>query len=95
MKTHNSHQTEPTFIGIDYHKRYSVFCVIDAEGAVVQRGRIEHAQPGAFVALVNLKRKMELSKIGQCIELQGIEHESVITWKIHLGAMGIRLKSDR
>jgi transposase len=52
MKTHNSHQTEPIFIGIDYHKRYSVFCVIDAEGAVVQRGRIEHAQPGAFVALV-------------------------------------------
>jgi len=49
----------------------------------------------AFKEAIILKRKMELSKIGQCIELQGIEHESVITWKIHLGAMGIRLKSDR
>ena len=32
------------FIGIDYHKRYSVFCVLDEAGAVQERGRIDHGQ---------------------------------------------------
>lgn len=52
MKTQLKPTKEPSFIGLDYHKRYSVFCVVDGEGAVVERGRIDHSQPGAFTALV-------------------------------------------
>jgi len=52
MKTQSNIKAEPRFIGIDYHKRYSVYCVLDREGAVVERGRIEHLQPEAFLALV-------------------------------------------
>lgn len=52
MKTPTNIQAGPTFIGIDYHKRYSVFCVLDSGGQVVERGRIEHATPEAFAALV-------------------------------------------
>jgi signal transduction histidine kinase len=52
MKTQLKPTKEPSFIGMDYHKRYSVFCVIDGEGAVVERGLIDHSQPGAFTALV-------------------------------------------
>jgi len=37
---------------------------------------------------------MELSKIGGDIEMQRFEHKWVITQKVHLGAMGIRFKSD-
>lgn len=43
---------EPSFIGIDYHKRYSVFCVVDGAGEILNRGRIEHARPGEFLSLV-------------------------------------------
>lgn len=43
---------EPSFIGIDYHKRYGVYCVVDGQGGVLERGRIEHTQPGGFLALV-------------------------------------------
>lgn len=51
MKT-QSHTTEkPSYIGIDYHKRYSVYCVVDGQGEILERGRIEHLEPGAFVAL--------------------------------------------
>jgi transposase len=39
-------------IGIDYHKRYSVYCVVDAEGEIRARGRIDHATPSQFAALV-------------------------------------------
>jgi len=28
MKTQLNRKTEPSFIGIDYHKRYSVYCVV-------------------------------------------------------------------
>ena len=42
----------PTFVGIDYHKRYSVYCVVDREGEVLERGRIEHFEPEGFVGLV-------------------------------------------
>lgn len=52
MKTQSTLKTEPSFIGIDYHKRYSVYCVVDGQGEVRERGRIEHAQPGGFLALV-------------------------------------------
>jgi transposase len=42
----------PTFIGIDYHKAYSVYCVLDAQGSNLERGRIDHARPEDFRALV-------------------------------------------
>jgi transposase len=45
-------EQESSFIGIDYHKRYSVFCVLDAQGVVLERGRIDHLCPEQFVALV-------------------------------------------
>ena len=38
----------PTFIGIDYHKAYSVYCVLDAQGSNLERGRIDHARPEDF-----------------------------------------------
>jgi hypothetical protein len=38
----------PTFIGIDYHKAYSVYCVLDAQGSNLERGRIDHACPEEF-----------------------------------------------
>ena len=40
------------YIGIDYHKRYSVYCVVDNGGEILMRGRIEHARPQEFVELV-------------------------------------------
>jgi len=43
---------DPSFIGIDYHKRYSVFCVVDSTGNVLRRGRIDHALPSEFAALM-------------------------------------------
>ena len=42
----------PTFIGIDYHKAYSVYCVLDAQGSSLERGRIDHGRPEDFRALV-------------------------------------------
>ena len=45
--SHNS----PVSIGIDFHKRYSVFCVLDAKGGILERGRIEHTTPELFVEL--------------------------------------------
>jgi hypothetical protein len=35
----------PTFIGIDYHKAYSVYCVLDAQGSSLERGCIDHGRP--------------------------------------------------
>ena len=45
--SHNS----PVSIGIDFHKRYSVFCVLDAKGGILERGRIAHTTPELFVEL--------------------------------------------
>lgn len=42
----------PVYVGIDYHKRYSVYCVVDNDGEILMRGRIEHARPQEFVELV-------------------------------------------
>jgi predicted NBD/HSP70 family sugar kinase len=42
---------DPVSIGIDFHKRYSVFCVLDATGGILERGRIEHTTPELFVEL--------------------------------------------
>ena len=41
-----------TFIGIDYHKRYSVYLVVDEEGKDVAKGRIDHMTPDEFAKLV-------------------------------------------
>ena len=34
-----------TFIGIDYHKKYSVWHAVDAAGSDLGKGRIEHHSP--------------------------------------------------
>ncbi len=53
MKTQRKNlSTESSFIGIDYHKRYSVYCVVDDHGEVLGQGRIEHAISGDFARLV-------------------------------------------
>ena len=52
MKTQPILKAELSFIGIDYHKRYSVFCVLDAQGMILERGRIDHLCPEQFVWLV-------------------------------------------
>jgi hypothetical protein len=52
MRTQSIVREQSSFIGIDYHKRYSVFCVLDAQGGVSERGRIDHRYPEQFVALV-------------------------------------------
>ena len=40
------------FIGIDYHKAYSVYNVLDVQGESLGHGRIDHAHPEDFRALV-------------------------------------------
>jgi hypothetical protein len=42
----------PVFIGIDYHKAYSVYNVLDVQGESLGQGRIDHAHPEDFSALV-------------------------------------------
>ena len=47
-----THQTsEPVYIGIDFHKHYSVFCVIDERNTVLERGRIDRKIPIGFELL--------------------------------------------
>jgi transposase len=41
-----------TFIGIDYHKRYSVFHAVDAAGRDLGKGRIEHHSPKGFAQML-------------------------------------------
>jgi transposase len=40
------------FVGIDYHKRYSVVSIVEEDGAVVAEERIEHAFPERFGELI-------------------------------------------
>ena len=40
------------FIGIDYHKAYSVYNVLDVQGESLGHGRIDHAHPEDFRVLV-------------------------------------------
>jgi transposase len=37
-----------TYTGIDYHKRYSVACTLDAQGLTLKQARIDHNAPEAF-----------------------------------------------
>ena len=38
------------YTGIDYHKRYSVACTLDAQGRLLQQARIDHNAPEGFAA---------------------------------------------
>ncbi|MFZ5495809.1 MAG: transposase [Verrucomicrobiota bacterium] len=38
------------YTGIDYHKRYSVACTLDAQGRLLKQARIDHNAPDAFAA---------------------------------------------
>lgn len=38
------------YTGIDYHKRYSVLCTVDASGQCVQSARVAQNEPAAFAA---------------------------------------------
>ena len=40
------------FIGIHFHKRYSVYHVFDPDGLDLVKGRISPTEPGDFAALV-------------------------------------------
>ena len=51
MNKPTTSHNNPVSIGIDFHKRYSVFCVLDAKGGILERGRIEHTTPELFVEL--------------------------------------------
>jgi transposase len=42
----------PVFIGIDYHKAYSVYSVLNVQGESLGQGRIDHAHPEDFRSLV-------------------------------------------
>jgi transposase len=39
-------------IGIDFHKRYSVFCAIDSADRILDKGRIDHSTPELFIHLI-------------------------------------------
>ena len=48
-----THQTGvPFYIGIDFHKHYSVFCVIDERNTILERARIDHKIPIGFELLI-------------------------------------------
>jgi hypothetical protein len=38
------------YTGIDYHKRYSVACTMDAQGRLLKQARIDDNAPEAFAA---------------------------------------------
>jgi hypothetical protein len=38
------------YTGIDYHKRYSVACTLDAQGRQLKQARIDHNAPESFAA---------------------------------------------
>ena len=47
-----SSSSSKIYIGIDYHKRYSVFHVLDGAGNDLAKGRIDHNCPEDFARLV-------------------------------------------
>jgi hypothetical protein len=52
------------YTGIDYHKRYSVVCTVDAEGQRVQSARIDQNEPAAFAAYFQRLPAVALAKAG-------------------------------
>lgn len=67
--------------GIDYPKRYSVVCTVDADGRRVQSARIDQNEPAAFAAY--FQRLPAPSRTVQ--ELLG--HASVETTQIYTHVM--------
>ena len=49
------------YAGIDYHKRYSVVCIIDEAGEILQEERIEHGYPERFQALLGKQAPLEVT----------------------------------
>ena len=41
------------YVGIDYHKRYSVVCIVDEVGNMIAEERIEHTFPERFQQLLS------------------------------------------
>ncbi len=48
------------FVGIDYHKRYSVVCIVEESGVIVAEERIEHACPERFGGLLGEHRPCQV-----------------------------------
>ena len=42
------------YVGIDYHKHYSVVCIVNEAGGIVAEERIEHAFPERFQQLLSV-----------------------------------------
>lgn len=49
------------YAGIDYHKRYSVVCIIDETGEILQEERIEHGFPERFQMLLGKHTPIEVA----------------------------------
>jgi len=49
------------YTGIDYHKRYSVVCIIDEAGNILHEERIEHGFPERFAALLGTYAPLEVA----------------------------------
>ena len=49
------------YAGINYHKRYSVVCIIDAPVSILHEERIEHGFPERFAALLGAHAPVEVA----------------------------------
>jgi len=49
------------YAGIDYHKRYSVVCILDATGNILHEERIEHGFPERFNTLLGVHALLEVA----------------------------------
>ena len=49
------------YSGIDYHKRYSVICIVDENGEILQEQRIEHGFPEQFKVLLGKHAPLEVA----------------------------------
>lgn len=49
------------YAGIDYHKRYSVVCIIDEVGGLLHTERLEHGYPERFAALLGGYAPLEVA----------------------------------
>lgn len=48
------------YAGIDYHKRYSVVCIVDATGRILKELRLEHAFPERFAQVLGAHAPCEV-----------------------------------
>ena len=49
------------YAGIDYHKRYSVVCIINETGSILHEERIEHGFPERFATLLSTHAPVEVA----------------------------------